>query len=79
MSDEKQPINIYGGYNSIAPSANTANQTVNSPIGQDPVSTTQSNSQSSTHPLNRQPSTVSFLSSTTPSVFLSCFVRHVST
>lgn len=60
MSDEKQPINIYGGYNSIAPSANTANQTVNSPIGQDPVSTTQSNSQFSTHPLslNSQPSTL---------------------
>ncbi len=60
MSDEKQPINIYGGYNSIAPSANTANQTVNSPIGQDSVSTTQSNSQFSTHPLslNSQPSTL---------------------
>lgn len=60
MSDEKQPINIYGGYNSIAPSANTANQTVNSSIGQDPVSTSQSKSQLSSHPLslNSQPSTL---------------------
>lgn len=52
MSDEKRPINIYGGNNSIAPSANTANQTVNSSIGQDPVSTSQSKSQISSHPLS---------------------------
>ena len=60
MSDEKRPINIYGGNNSIAPSANTANQTVNSSIGQDPVSTSQSKSQISSHPLslNSQLSTI---------------------
>ena len=48
MSDEKQPINIYGGYNSIAPRATAATQTVNSPNGQAPESAPTANSHPST-------------------------------
>ena len=44
MSDEKQPINIYGGYNSIAPRATAATQTVSSPNGQAPESAPTANS-----------------------------------
>lgn len=36
MSDEKRPINIYGGINSIATSATTATQTLNGLNGQAP-------------------------------------------